>query len=99
MSKIASHQVAVAWFRREDWDEIKRLCVDDLQDTFEEWLAAAEQGADDARRNGLFMQKVEVRPEHIRKRQASTGRKVDGKGRAMIAMKLAGNADDGAAKH
>jgi hypothetical protein len=34
----------VAWFERADWDEIKRLCADDLQDTFDEWLASAEAG-------------------------------------------------------
>ena len=30
--------IALAWFRPEEWHEIKRICPD-LPDTYEEWLA------------------------------------------------------------
>jgi len=33
--------VAFAWFRPEQWHELKRICPD-LDDTYEEWLANAQ---------------------------------------------------------
>ena len=35
-----SIRMIVAWFRPEDWEELKRLCpAGDLQDTYEEWVS------------------------------------------------------------
>jgi hypothetical protein len=44
MSKSVK-MAAVPWFRKEDWPELKQLCPPgDLQETYEEWLANAQQG-------------------------------------------------------
>jgi hypothetical protein len=34
----------VAWFRPEDWEELKLLCPGDLQDTYEEWYENVQGG-------------------------------------------------------
>lgn len=88
-------RTAVAWFERSDWDEIKRLCVDDLQDTFDEWLGFAESQVTAYLAHGFFIDKIVVTPDDIREHQSATGSKVDGKGRAQIAIAKMLEADKG----
>jgi hypothetical protein len=52
----------VAWFDRADWSEIKRLCADDLQLTFDEWLVDAEAGVEGAAAQGFLVEKVVLTP-------------------------------------
>lgn len=92
-------QAAAAWFRREEWDEVKRLCVDDLQDTFDDWLRDAEAQLAAHAAEGLLIEKVIVTPDDIRRRQRSTGRKVNANGRAKIAIHKLTQLDDGRARH
>jgi hypothetical protein len=92
-------RVYVAWFDRDDWDEIKRLCVDDLQDTFDEWLVDAEAGLKGAAAQGILVEKVILTPSDIRQRQRSTGRKVDAKGRAKLAAAKGIEADNRRTRH
>ena len=81
--------VAVAWFRPEEWAELKRLCPD-LQETYEEWLANAQAGI-----AGLGsplreqVVKIVLPVDDLRKWQRSTGRKVDAKARADMASRIA----------
>jgi hypothetical protein len=89
----------VAWFDRGDWDEIKRLCADDLQITFDEWLANAEAGLKSAAAEGLLVEKVVLTPGDIRQRQRATGRKVDAKGRSKLAVAKGVEADNRKTRH
>jgi hypothetical protein len=34
--------VAIAWYQPDEWDQLRQLCPD-LDDTYEEWLAAAQK--------------------------------------------------------
>lgn len=92
-------RVYVAWFDRGDWDEIKRLCADDLQDTFDEWLASAEAGIKGAAAEGILVEKVLVTPGDLRQRQRATGRKVDANGRMRLALVKGREADDRMTRH
>ena len=75
----------VVWFRREDWGLIKRTCSG-LQDTFDEWLATAEKGLADLSAHDFVAEKVILEPSELRKRYQATGRKIDGAGRAKMAL-------------
>ena len=81
--------IAVAWFRPDEWRQIKRLCPD-LQDTHAEWLANAEAGIE-ALGSPLKEQAVKVilTVDELRKWKQSTGRKVDARARANLAVKIA----------
>jgi hypothetical protein len=92
-------RIAAAWFVREDWDEIKRICADDLQVTYDAWSAEAEQQARTLSAQGYIVEKVIVRTHDIRQRQRATGRKVDAQGRSEIAVKLLIEAHNGGARH
>lgn len=56
--------VGIAWFKREDYDKIKRLSTDGdgLPATYDDWLKAAEDIADQFRSNGQAFQKVHIDP-------------------------------------
>ncbi|MEH2562613.1 hypothetical protein [Bradyrhizobium sp. AZCC 2289] len=79
--------VALAWFRREEWNELKRICPD-LHDTYEEWLADAQAGIE-ALGSPLKDQVVKVilTVDELRKWKRATGREIDGKVRARLAVK------------
>jgi hypothetical protein len=88
----------VAWFDRGDSDEIKRSSAD-LQDTFDEWLASAEAGVKGAAAQGIIVEKVVLTPGDLRQRQRATGRKVDAKGRANLAVANGIEADKRRTRH
>ena len=80
---------AVAWFRPDEWRQLKRVCPD-LQATYAEWLANAEAGIE-ALGSPLKEQAVKVilTLDELRKLKRSTGRKVDASARADIAARIA----------
>jgi hypothetical protein len=85
-------RTAVAWFVREDWDEIKRLCIG-VPNSYDEWLTRAEAAVLAMLSHGLSVEKVVLRPSLLRRRQRVTGRKVDGRGRAALAAKVLSDED------
>jgi hypothetical protein len=89
MERSNISMIAVAWFRTDEWRQIKRLCPD-LQDTYAEWLANAEAGID-ALGSPLKEQAIKVilTVDELRKLKRSTGSKVDAKARANLAVRIA----------
>jgi hypothetical protein len=87
--RSAVSTIAVAWFRPEEWTDLKRLCPD-LQDTYDEWLANALAGIE-ALGSPLKEQvvKVVLTVDDLKNWQRSTGRKVDSKVRSNLAIKVA----------
>ena len=84
-------RVGVAWFLRDDWEEIKRLCVDELHDTYDDWLADAREALVTAAAAGHTLEQIILRPQDIRERERATGRKVDSAARGeMVTLRLAG---------
>jgi hypothetical protein len=79
--------IGLAWFRPEEWQELKRICPD-LQDTYEEWLANV-QAPIEAMGSPLKDQvvKVVLTADELRKWKRATGREVDSKARARLAAK------------
>jgi hypothetical protein len=86
--------IAVAWFRPEEWSDLKRLCPD-LQETYGDWLANAEAGIE-ALGSPLKEQVVKIilTVEELRNWQRATGRKVDSKARANLAIRRANKEHD-----
>ena len=84
--------VAVAWFRADEWSELKRLCPD-LQDTHEEWLANAEAGIATWGGRPEQIHKIILTVKDLIDFQKATGRKIDSKMRAELAVRLAHQRD------
>ena len=92
-------RVYAAWFERSDWKEIKRLCADDLQDTFDEWLSDAQAGVKGVAAQGFLVEKIILTPDDIRQRQSATGRKVNASDRAQLATAKGLEADNRGTQH
>ena len=57
-----NEKIGVAWFRVEQWQRLRDISADkqELEDTFEEWLVAAEKALVNLRANGVDARKVDV---------------------------------------
>jgi hypothetical protein len=79
--------IAFAWFRPEEWHELKRICPD-LDDTYEEWLAKVHAIIEemDSPLKDLVV-KVVLTADALRKWKRATGREVDSRARARLAAK------------
>ncbi|WP_315737763.1 MULTISPECIES: hypothetical protein [unclassified Bradyrhizobium] len=85
-------EIALAWFKPEEWEDIRRICPD-LHDTYEEWLASAQEVIDTiGSRSDERIVKVILTAAELRKWQRATGRKVDGRVRSQLAAR--GGAQD-----
>ncbi|MGJ4941381.1 hypothetical protein ACQR1W_12475 [Bradyrhizobium sp. HKCCYLS1011] len=81
--------IAMAWYRPEEWADLRRLCPD-LDDTYEEWLAQAEAAIEELG-GSLNMQIVKtlLTADELRRWKRATGREVTGKIRSQLAVKAA----------
>ena len=52
----------IAWFRADQWQLLRSLSIDanELEKTYEEWVAIAEKAIEDLARQGVFARKVDV---------------------------------------
>ncbi|MGJ4953189.1 hypothetical protein [Bradyrhizobium sp. HKCCYLS20291] len=85
-------RIALAWFKREEWDDIRRICPD-LHDTYDEWLVSVQKTIDELGSLNADLVKVVLTASELRKWQRATGRKVDGRVRSHLAAKRAGQAN------
>jgi hypothetical protein len=84
--------IAVAWFRPEEWSDLKRLCPD-LHETYQEWLTEAEATIE-VLDSPLKAQKAQVvkivmTVDELRRWKRATGRDVDSTARSALAAKIA----------
>jgi hypothetical protein len=52
----------IAWYRREQWPQLRAAAVDEneLEKTYDEWLAVANRTLRDLKAHGIFARKVDV---------------------------------------
>src|SRR5262249_39107861 len=80
----------IAWFRPEDWEELKLLCPPgDLQDTFEEWSENVQLGLAGLGVTEDDVEKSILTPDDLRNWQAENAGKIDSRVRAWLAVELA----------
>lgn len=77
--------VYAAWFRRDDWQEVKALSVG-LPDTYDEWHAKASQFAKTFEEGGGRLERVILTAADIRRAYLETGERVDSNARSQLAM-------------
>jgi|SRR5665213_627095 len=87
MEQSNASVVAFAWFRPEEWHELKLICPD-LHDTYEEWLTEVHV-AIEALGSPLKDQvvKVVLAADALQRWKHATGREVNSKVRARLAAK------------
>jgi hypothetical protein len=79
----------VAWFRPEDWEELKILCPDGLHDTYEEWFENVQAGLKGLGVTEDDIEKSILTPNDLKNWQASNVGPIDSMVRAHLAVELA----------
>lgn len=80
--------VAAAWYRPEEWADLKRLCPD-LDDAYEDWLASAEKAIASLRERSFHVVKIVLTADELKRWKRATGREVTRKVRSQLASRLA----------
>lgn len=84
------HHIGVAWYRREQWNRLLEVSADreDLENTYDEWLAFSEASLERLKREGLVIHKVDVDIDALVRWCGSQNRPVNMESRAeyVVAM-------------
>lgn len=88
MTEISA--AGIPWYRREDWDALKRIFVDpdDLHDTFDEWRKAAGNLESNLRRDGHVVERAYIDPETFPDWCRSRGLNIDARARSQFASEF-----------
>ncbi len=87
----ASTRIGVAWYRREQWDRLLEISSDrdELEDTYDEWVAMAEKRVKELGQHGYMHRKVDVDVEELVSWCNTQNRPVDGTARTeFVILKL-----------
>lgn len=79
-----------AWYRAEQWERLREISVDrdGLGESYEEWVANAEESLRQMRQVGIWAEKMEVDVEELLAWCRAQGREVDGAARAAYAAEM-----------
>jgi len=60
--KKQTPKVGMAWYRPEQWDRLRQISgdVNELEETYEEWLSIATQKIAELQPQGMEIEKVEI---------------------------------------
>jgi len=84
MSGPLEIRFTVAWFKPDEWAELRTMCPD-LQETYAEWLANTLAGIKGLGASEHDIEKVILTVSDLREWQAANGGKIDSKVRANLA--------------
>jgi hypothetical protein len=89
MNRPEDLSVAIAWFRRDQWELLRAVSTDGdkLEPTFDEWQAFATQHVGDLEARGISVRKIEIDVGSLTRWCESEGRSVDGDARAEYARR------------
>lgn len=74
---------ALAWFRREDYERIRKISGDAMQPSFDAWEAKMNKLIAELSKKGIVAEKVTVDPEKLL--AFAAGRTIDSNMRAQFA--------------
>jgi hypothetical protein len=90
MTQPLRRHIVMAWFRSEDWEEIKALCPrDDLQDAYESWYEHVQGGLKGLGVTEDEIEKSILTPDDLRNWQALNVGPINSLVRMRLAIELA----------
>jgi hypothetical protein len=89
MNSPENIEVAIAWYRSEQWALLRAISADadKLEQTYDEWLAFASEELRKLEARGLRVHKIDVEIGALTRWCENEGRPVDGEARAQYAMR------------
>jgi len=87
MSVPHNPEVAMAWYRRDQWGLLRTISTDgqSLEQTYDEWVAFASKQVRDLESKGFHVHKIEAEVGALTRWCESQGRAVNGDARAEYA--------------
>ena len=87
MSRKPEIVAGIAWFRADQWQLLRSLSTDadELEKTYEEWVAIAEKTVQDLTRQGVLVRKVDVDVNELQVWCSAQKRPLDSSARAQYA--------------
>jgi YD repeat-containing protein len=81
MNRPQNSRVAIAWYRRDQWELLRAVSTDgqSLEQTYDEWAAFASKQVRDLESKGFEVHKIEVELNALRRWCEGEGRAVDGR--------------------
>jgi hypothetical protein len=79
-----------AWYRAEQWERLREISADrdELEESYEDWVAQAEESLQALREAGIDVEKVPVDVEALLAWCQAQGRQVNGEARAEYAVTM-----------
>jgi len=86
-----------AWYRAKQWDRLREVSADrdKLEETYEEWVANAEESLRNMRKAGIYAHKIDVDVEELLAWCEARGEDVDSKARAAYVADMMRQRADG----
>ncbi len=88
--------VGVAWYRPEQWQRLREISVDvdDLENTYEEWLHSAEENLKEIKVPNLELRKADVDTEELLSWSNERGYPVNAQARSEFVTEKVRNLDE-----
>ncbi len=85
----AETATGAAWYDRQQWDRLKEVAADSdqLEDSYDAWLEAAEEAVRGLEATGMLIERVRIDLEELIAWCNDTGRAIDGAARAEFARR------------
>jgi hypothetical protein len=89
MNRPQNLEVAIAWYRRDQWELLRAMSADgqSLEQTYDEWIAFASKQVRDLEAKGFRVHKIELELNALTRWCESQGRAMDGDARAEYARR------------
>ena len=89
MNRPHNLDVAIAWYRRDQWELLRAVSADgeSLEQTYDEWIAFASKQVRDLEAKGFRVHKIEVEVNAFTKWCESQGRPMNGDARVEYALR------------
>jgi hypothetical protein len=89
-------RMGVAWYTREPWATVRAVAIDpdNLEASYEDWVAMAERALQELAQTGLRLEKVAIDSQALLAWCQREGRPVDAEARAAFAAELLGQQEE-----
>lgn len=84
-----STTLAMSWYARESWEQLKAVAEDKLCGTYEDLVRKTERGIRELEAQGIGFEKIPIDVDHMAAWSKRHGHRIDSRGRAIYGALLA----------
>jgi hypothetical protein len=80
--------IGIAWFDEKDWEEWKKISVDQLEDKYDDWLVEASLSKSEFEAKGFIVKQVNITPTNFKQWCKKKNKKLDSSSRSQYVSEL-----------